>query len=110
MAAVRRLPDGTYEVRISVVDPTTGRRHQPRVRARSRRELDNAVAETAGDPKIKKFDQLTYQQKSDMIEWLETFAASQASEDAEVADEPEPEPEPEPVKKARKPRTQKKRD
>lgn len=46
MPAVKRLPDGTYEVRISVVDPTTGKRHQPRVRARSRRELDNAVAET----------------------------------------------------------------
>ena len=46
MPRTERLADGAYEVRISVVDPTTGKRHQPRVRARSRRELDNAVAET----------------------------------------------------------------
>lgn len=45
MPRVIRLPDGTYEVRISVVDPSTGKRHQPRIRARSRRELERAVAE-----------------------------------------------------------------
>lgn len=44
MPKITRLPDGTYETRISVIDPRTGKRHQPRVRARSKRELDKAIA------------------------------------------------------------------
>lgn len=45
MPRITRLPDGTYETRISVIDPRTGKRHQPRVRARSKRELEKAIAE-----------------------------------------------------------------
>lgn len=45
MPRITKLPDGTYETRISVIDPRTGKRHQPRVRARSKRELEKAIAE-----------------------------------------------------------------
>lgn len=45
MPKITRLPDGTYETRISVIDPRTGKRHQPRVRARSKRELERQIAE-----------------------------------------------------------------
>lgn len=45
MPKITRLPDGTYETRISVIDPRTGKRHQPRVRARSKRDLERQIAE-----------------------------------------------------------------
>jgi integrase len=73
MPRVDRLPDGTYEVRISVVDPTTGKRHQPRIRARSRRELDNAIAEARAG--ILRGD-VRATDATPLREWLETWHAT----------------------------------
>jgi integrase len=70
---VDRLPDGTYEVRISVVDPTTGKRHQPRIRARSKRALDDAIAETRA--RILRGD-VSATDTTPLGEWLQTWHAT----------------------------------
>lgn len=74
MPKITRLPDGTYETRISVIDPRTGKRHQPRVRARSKRELEREIAEarvTIQRGELMATDQTLF--RDWCAEWLKTY-------------------------------------
>lgn len=73
MPKINRLPDGTYETRISVIDPRTGKRHQPRIRARSKRELDNAIARARAE--ILERGRVE-PNRTPIRDWLDTWLAS----------------------------------
>lgn len=85
MPKIDRLPDGTYQARISVVDPTTGKRHQPRVRARSQRALQDAIAEERARIRRGEHHEPDTTPLGDWLDtWYATYRASPSSRAARL--------------------------